>query len=193
MTSDQRLRESLGRELYGVAVRRGPFRLRSGEYTTEYFDKYLIEADPKLLLRVCQNLRKLVPHEAEVIAGLELGGLPIATILSQITGLSLRFVRKHAKEYGTGKLSEGGSIRGKQVVVIDDGVTAGGAVIQAIKALRAEGAIVNDVVCVLELGSGGVSPLKQFDVKIHRLFSMEELKTFASNAEAGEVRILNFE
>jgi orotate phosphoribosyltransferase len=121
-------------------------------------------------------LRKLIPANTEVIAGLELGGLPIATVLSQITGLSLRFVRKHAKEYGTGKLSEGGTVRGKQLVIVEDVVTSGGAVIQAIKALRAEGAIVQDVICVVQLVKNGETPLNGFGVDLHRLFSMEELK-----------------
>jgi orotate phosphoribosyltransferase len=180
MTSDQRFRESLARDLYNAAVRKGPFRLRSGEFTTEYFDKYLIEADPKLLLRVCQNLRKILPSKAEILAGMELGGLPIATVLSQITGLPARFVRKHAKEYGTGKLSEGGSVRGRHVVIIEDVLTSGGAVIQAVKALRGAGAIVQNVVCVLEHECGGEATLNEFGMELRRLFSMQELKESAA-------------
>jgi orotate phosphoribosyltransferase len=183
MTSEQRFRESLARDLYRTAVRTGAFRLRSGEFTTEYFDKYLIEADPILLLRVCQNLKKILPAKAEILAGMELGGLPLATVLSQITGLPLRLVRKHAKEYGTGKLSEGGSVTDKEIVIIEDVVTSGGAIIQAVKALRGAGAIVQHVVCVLEHECGGDSTLKEFGVQLTRLFSMRELKEFATTNE----------
>jgi orotate phosphoribosyltransferase len=183
MRSEQRSRERLAQELYEVAICRGPFRLRSGEFTTEYFDKYLFEADPRLLSRVCEELRVFIPDNAEMIAGLELGGMPIATVLSQITRLPLRFVRKHAKEYGTAKLFEGGPIRGKRLIIVEDVVTSGAAVIHAVKALRGEGAIVQDVLCVLEHECGGPATLKQFGLRLHRLFSMDELRHFAKVRE----------
>ena len=183
MRSEQRSRERLAQELYEVAICRGPIRLRSGEFTTEYFDKYLFEADPRLLSRICEELRVFVPENTDIIAGLELGGMPIATVLSQITRLPLRLVRKHAKGYGTAKIFEGGPIRGKRLIIVEDVVTSGGAVIHAVKALRGEGAIVQDVLCVLEHECGGPATLKQFGLRLHRLFSMDELRRFTKVRE----------
>src|SRR5215831_4221497 len=159
MRSEQRSRERLAQELYEVAICRGPFRLRSGEFTTEYFDKYLFEADPRLLLRICEELRVFVPENTDIIAGLELGGMPIATVLSQITRLPLRLVRKHAKGYGTAKIFEGGPIRGKRLIIVED------------------------VLCVLEHECGGPATLKQFGLRLHRLFSMDELRRFTKVRE----------
>jgi orotate phosphoribosyltransferase len=183
MRSEQRSRERLAQELYEVAICRGPFRLRSGEFTTEYFDKYLFEADPRLLSRICEELRVFVPENTDIIAGLELGGMPIATVLSQITRLPLRLVRKHAKGYGTAKIFEGGPIRGKRLIIVEDCVTSGAAVIHAVKALRGEGAIIQDVLCVLEHECGGPATLRQFGLRLHRLFSMDELRHFAKVRE----------
>ena len=91
----------------------GEFVLRSGVTSTEYFDKYRFEADPALLRDIAAALVPLVPDGTEVLAGLELGGVPIATVLSQLTGIPAAFVRKEAKTYGTCQLAEGGDRRGQ--------------------------------------------------------------------------------
>ena len=83
----------------------GSFRLRSGQTSSEYFDKYLFESDPVLLRTIAEALAPLVPHGVDALAGLELGGVPIATMLSQVTGIPARFVRKEAKTYGTCRLA----------------------------------------------------------------------------------------
>lgn len=58
-----------------------------------------------------------------MLAGIEMGGIPLATVMSQLTGLPTVFVRKHAKEYGTSKVAEGGPVHGRRVVPIEDVVT----------------------------------------------------------------------
>lgn len=75
----------------------GDFRLRSGTTATTYFDKYLFEADPAILRAVAEKLSQLVPADTDVLAGLELGGVPVVTALSLATGVPAAFVRKVAK------------------------------------------------------------------------------------------------
>ena len=84
----------------------------------------------------------LIPEGTEVLAGLEMGGIPIATALSLRTGLPAAFVRKEAKQYGTARLAEGAPIEGKRVTVVEDVVTTGGQVVISTNDLRALGAIV---------------------------------------------------
>src|SRR5258706_14010685 len=79
----------------------GRFVLRSGMVSDTYFDKYQFESEPQLLLSIATELARLVPAGTEVLAGLEMGGVPIVTLLSQVTGLPAAFVRKEPKEYGT--------------------------------------------------------------------------------------------
>src|SRR5688572_15563852 len=97
-------RNELARRIYAASHLTGEFRLRSGATSREYFDKYRFESDPKLLLAIAEAMAELVPPGVELLAGLEMGGIPLATMLSQVTALPALFVRKKAKEYGTSKL-----------------------------------------------------------------------------------------
>ena len=90
----------------------GEFTLRSGQVSSEYFDKYLFETDPDLLARVAAQMEGLLPSDVDLIGGLEMGGIPLVTALSARTGLPALFVRKQAKEYGTCKLAEGPDVAG---------------------------------------------------------------------------------
>lgn len=105
---------SLARKIFEVSHLTGEFRLRSGSLSSEYFDKYQFEADPEILRDIVVQLKELVPSQVDRLAGLELGGVPLVTLLSQVTGVPALFVRKKAKEYGTCRLAEGGAIRGEK-------------------------------------------------------------------------------
>jgi orotate phosphoribosyltransferase len=128
----------------------GEFTLRSGQRSDTYFDKYRFEADPALLRRVAQALAPRVPPDAEVLAGLELGGIPVVTILSALTALPAAFVRKAAKPYGTARLAEGAEVAGRRVAVVEDVISTGGQVVRSVADLRAAGALVTDVLCVID-------------------------------------------
>jgi len=169
-------RTALARRIYATAHITGEFILRSGAKSNEYFDKYLFEADPKLLKDIAEALVPLVPPGIDALAGLEMGGIPIATMLSQFTGLPVLFVRKQAKEYGTCKIAEGGQVRGRKLLIVEDVVTSGGAILDAAKALVAEGALLDQVVCVIDRESSGPANLAQVKLSLKPLFTMSELK-----------------
>jgi orotate phosphoribosyltransferase len=169
-------RANLARRVYDAAHITGTFRLRSGAVSDQYFDKYLFEADPGLLLDLVGAMAAAVPAETDALAGLELGGVPLATMLSQVTGLPCRFVRKKAKEYGTEKLAEGGTIAGQRLCVIEDVVTSGGQIIESCAALRAEGAEILGVLCVIDREAGGAENLAAEDLTLTPLFTMSELE-----------------
>lgn len=116
---------SLPEAVRAVASLKGEFRLRSGRISSTYFDKYRFEADPVLLRRVAAAMIPLLPQGSEVLAGLELGGVPIATAMSLATGLPAAFVRKQAKDYGTCLAVEGSDVVGKRVVLVEDIITTG--------------------------------------------------------------------
>ena len=158
----------------------GEFVLRSGVTSNEYFDKYLFEADPVLLRAICEQLAPMVPAGTDALAGLELGGVPIATVLSQLTGIPAYFVRKEAKTYGTCRLAEGGDIDGKRIAVVEDVVTSGGQVIASCGDLRERGAVVEHALCVIDRESGGPAGLADIGVTLHPLFTMTELNATAS-------------
>jgi orotate phosphoribosyltransferase len=172
-------RDGLARTIYERTHLTGEFRLRSGAVSTEYFDKYLFESDPELLRVIGTALVPLLPPDADALAGLELGGVPLATMLSQLTRLPAMFVRKQAKEYGTRRLAEGGEVQGRRLTVVEDVVTSGGQVVASCTDLRERGAIVEHAVCVIDRESGGAKNLADIDVELRALFTMSELERAA--------------
>jgi len=166
---------ALARRVYDICHLTGSFRLRSGQLSDEYFDKYLFEADPVLLRGVAAAMVALVP-DCDVLAGMEMGGIPIATVMSQLTGLPVVFVRKVAKEYGTCKAAEGGPVRGRRVVVIEDVVTTGGALLDSCAGLRTEGALVDTVVCAIDREQGGAASLLTEGLTLRAAVTRTELE-----------------
>ena len=174
MTADS----ELARDIYRRSHLTGEFTLRSGVVANEYFDKYLFESDPLMLRRVVEALAPLVPEQGiDALAGLETGGIPLATMLSQVTGVPTLFVRKEAKTYGTCRLAEGGEVAGRRLLIVEDVVTSGGAVLDAVGELRDRGATVERTVCVIDRESGGRKNLAEQGVELKALFTMSELKT----------------
>jgi orotate phosphoribosyltransferase len=168
-------RIQLARDIDARCRLHGSFVLRSGQVAAEYFDKYLFEADPVLLRRVAEQMTGLVPPDAQVLGGLELGGVPIAVMLSQLIGLPTLFVRKHAKEYGTRKLAEGHNPAGQHVVLVEDVITTGGAVLAAASALRQLGATVSTVVCAIDRSPPGQSVLPAAGVAVRAVLTKADL------------------
>lgn len=153
----------------------GEFTVRSGQITSTYFDKYLFEADPELLTAIAAHLAELVPRSTDLLAGLELGGVPVATALSLATGLPVCFVRKKAKGYGTARLAEGADVNDRQVLIIEDVITTGGQVATSGRQLRQLGARIDTVLCVIDRSGGDHSLLGAVDISVTPLFTADEL------------------
>jgi orotate phosphoribosyltransferase len=168
-------RSALAAAIRRSAYVRGTFRLRSGKTATEYFDKYRFESDPVLLRAVAEALMPLIPKSTEVLGGLELGGVPLATILSQLSNLPVVFVRKQAKEYGTAQLAEGAEVKGRRIAVIEDVLTTGGQVLESVAALRTLGASISDVICVIDRDAGANKALSVAQLTLHSLFRYRDL------------------
>jgi len=170
----------LARDIDATCRLTGEFTLRSGQVAGEYFDKYLFEAQPALLARVVDQMVPLVPDGTEMLGGLELGGVPLATILSARTGMPGLFVRKRAKEYGTCKLAEGGDVAGRRVTLVEDVITTGGAVRDATNALRAQGAVVETVICAIDRSPDGGNPLADVGLEVRSVLTkalLDEVRT----------------
>lgn len=154
---------------------RGTFTLRSGRVADFYFDKYLFEGDPQLLRALVALAVPLIPPGTEVLAGLELGGVPIATALSLETGLEAVFVRKAPKSYGTAKVAEGGEIAGRRLLIVEDVVTTGGQVVASAADLRNLGGLVDDVLCAIDRSGGDHGQLDAAGLALKSVFTEAEL------------------
>ncbi len=110
------------------ALTRGDYVLSGGARSDYYIDKFRLFSDPHVLRRIA---RLFVPIISEVspdlIAGTELGGVIIATAVSQLSGISMIAVRKQPKGFGAfpGEYVEGAYDPGQRVLLVEDVVTTG--------------------------------------------------------------------
>jgi orotate phosphoribosyltransferase len=167
--------DALADQINAIARLTGTFTLRSGQIATEYFDKYRFEAEPALLAEIAAAMAPMIPAGTEVLAGLEMGGIPIATALSLHTGIPAAFVRKEAKTYGTAQLAEGSPVVGKRVTVVEDVITTGGQVVLSTSDLRDLGAIVEHVLCVIDRSPDHGAALTASGLQMHALLTRAQL------------------
>jgi orotate phosphoribosyltransferase len=167
---------TLAARVFAASHLTGTFVLRSGRTADHYFDKYRFESDPALLAEIVSALEPLVPAGTEGLAGLELGGVPLATMLSAATGLPAYFVRKEPKKYGTEQVCEGGDVAGRRLLIVEDVVTTGGQIVLSAQDLRAEGALVDSALCVIDREGGGGDVVAAEGITLHALFTMRDLE-----------------
>jgi orotate phosphoribosyltransferase len=167
----------MARRIRELSLLTGQFTLRSGAVSTIYWDKYRFESDPTLLRAIGEAMRSILPNQLDRLAGLELGGVPLATALSLDTGIPCLYVRKAAKTYGTCNLVEGGFRPGEVAVVVEDVITSGGQVVMSVEQMRKSGLIVNDVVCVIDREQGGRVALEGIGCSMSSVFAMAELES----------------
>jgi orotate phosphoribosyltransferase len=118
--------------------------------TRDHFDTYRLASSPTLLRALAELMATLLPPHTEVLGGLELGGLPIAAVLSQVTGLPGVLVRARRRPYGSQRFVEGVDCTGRMVVLVDDAVSSGHQLRNSVAALRQLGATVTTVLCAID-------------------------------------------
>ncbi|WP_406361607.1 orotate phosphoribosyltransferase [Streptomyces sp. NBC_01579] len=133
-----------------------------------------------LLDEIAQRMAPLVPSGTEVLAGLEMGGIPVVTALGRHTGLPCAFVRKQAKLYGTCRFAEGAEVVGRRVLVVEDVVTSGGQIVLSTADLRGLGAQVHEALCVIDREQGGVDALRAQDIRLLSLLTAGDLRAAAA-------------
>ena len=154
----------------------GHFVLRSGLTSDTYFDKYQFESDPALLRAIAEAMAPFIPPGTQVLAGLEMGGIPIVTMLSQVTNIPAAFIRKEPKAYGTCRYAEGASLQGKRFILVEDVVSSGGAIIDALAKLKTDGMVPDLALCVIDRQTGGTEALQAVDLALKALFTFEAIE-----------------
>ncbi|MFA9426221.1 orotate phosphoribosyltransferase [Natronorubrum sp. A-ect3] len=156
------------------AVQFGEFELSHGGTSEYYVDKYLFETDPGCLEAIADAFAERVTPE-DKLGGVALGGVPLAAATSVAAGVPYVIARKQRKEYGTANLVEGRLEEGEEVVVLEDIVTTGTSLVDAIEALRDAGATVNRALVVVDRQEGGRENVEAADVEMEALVTAEEL------------------
>jgi len=173
--TDAELRQAL----VEAAYLEGDFVLRSGRRSRYYLDKYRFETRPDLLAPLGERIAALVrehePHAVRLAAPV-LGGVVLAAAASLAGGLPFLMVRDRAKGHGTANRIEGPFEPGERVCFVEDVVTSGGALLEAVAAAREAGLVVRAAVCVVDREEGGLDALARHAVRLRPLFRASELR-----------------
>ncbi len=163
--------KQLGKKIYESSYIEGNFKLSSGRRSTYIFDKYAFETRPKILEEIAKKMAKMVSDSITKIAGMELGGVPLATALSLKTDLPFIIIRKGKKGYGTDRLIEGDLNDNDKVVIVEDIATTGTQALLAAKIIEKTGATVLKILCVVDREEGAREMIESKGYKFESLFT----------------------
>lgn len=161
-------------------------KLVSGRSTNFYFNMKpsMLDAEGAHLIATL-ILDSLKGARVDLVGGLEMGAVPLATavaVASHARGQPLQafFVRKQAKEHGARKLVEGlapqETLQGKRVVILEDVTTTGGSSLKAIEAVRAEGAVIERVITVVDRLEGAADTFKAAGIPFEALLTAADFR-----------------
>ena len=170
--------DALGSALIEHALLEGDFVLRSGKRSSWYLDKYRFETQPELLRSIGERLASVVEAvepDAARLAGPALGAVALAASASMAYGLPFIIVRGETKDHGTANRIEGPFEPGELVCLVEDVVTSGGALGEAVEALRSRGLVVRNALCVVDREEGGADALARLGVRLRPLYRAAEL------------------
>ncbi|PHQ80892.1 MAG: orotate phosphoribosyltransferase [Phycisphaera sp.] len=175
-------RDEIARQMAELSLLRGTFTLRSGRTSSYYLDKYLFSTRPEVLGPIAQLLAEAIwrveketGETADRLAGAELGGIPLVTAASLVTGKSCVFIRNQKKDYGTAKQLEGKLEAGDRVIVIEDVATTAGQTIEACRTLESLGANVLAAIVVIDRQEGAAENMAKAGYRMERLFTKADL------------------
>ena len=163
-----------------------PVTFKSGIKSPVYVDNRKFPFYPEEWKKVIAGFKDLAEKNKinfDVIAGVEAAGIPHSAALGFYLEKPSIFVRKEAKDHGTKKRIEGGDIKNKKVVLIEDLVSTGISSLSVVEALRNEGAVVQDVMVIVTYGfkesedafdksNVRISALTSFPVILEEAFAM---------------------
>jgi orotate phosphoribosyltransferase len=156
------------------AIQFGRFVLTSGAVSDYYIDIKKASTNPKILKKISKAMAEFT-EGYDLLAGLELGAVPLVVALSLETNIPYVIIRKEKREHGTSNEIEGGAVKGKRVLVIEDVTTSGGSVIKTINVIRDNHGIVDEVLVVVDRESGAEEKLQNLDICFIPLLSVSDI------------------
>ncbi len=169
-------RTELAHAIRDAAYLEGDFVLSSGKRSKYYLDKWRFETDPRLLREIASAMVALLPSPLpHRIAGVELGGVPLATALSLETGIPSLIVRRQAKDYGTAREVEGVWQVGETVVLVEDVLTTAGQAVAAARKLVEAGLRMARILYVIDREEGAEANIRAAGFEPAPLFRKSEL------------------
>ena len=154
------------------AVEFGDFTLASGAKSKYYVDVKTAIMKPELLSAIAREVAD--KYTFDVIAGVAVGGVPLATAVSLASNKPCAVIRSSAKDHGKSDLIIG-DVKGKHVLLIEDVTTSGGSSKYGVDELKKAGAVIDEVVTVVDREGGAQALLAADGVKLSSLVRASEL------------------
>lgn len=160
---------------------KGRYKLASGAWSDYYLDMKPSTFDPEGAALIAEIVFGMLRDDPDVdaIGGLELGAVPI---ISNVVARSWPdrpikgfVVRKEKKGHGTDKKVDGNFTPNTTVVLFDDVTTLGGSVMQAVQAVRAQGATVKKIITIVDRLEGAEANLRREDIGLVPIFTTRDL------------------
>lgn len=169
--------ETLALTLHEIgAVKLGNFRLHSGRLSPIYIDLRLLVSFPHAMRQVAAAYRHLLDGISfDLLAAYPYAALPIGVAISLQMDRPLIYPRKEAKAHGTGRQVEGRWEAGQTAVVVEDLITSGDSILQAVAALKDEGLRVRDAVVLIDREQGGRENLEEQGYRLHAVMTLDRL------------------
>ena len=168
-------KEALAKKIANTAVLHGDFTLRSGRKSTWYIDKYLFTTQPDILRALGERFANKIPSSTTLLAGAELGGIPLVTIAAMASGLPCIFIRNQKKKYGTSRQLEGKLSGDDNVVIVEDIATTGGQVLEAAAIIKESGATVETIIAAIDRCEGARENIESPGYQFVSLFTTQDL------------------
>jgi len=132
-----------------------PFNWASGWKSPIYCDNRVTLSYPPVRVFLKQEIAKIVEKKygkPDVIAGVATGAIAIGVLVAQELGVPFVYVRPEPKKHGRKNQIEGHLESGQNVVVIEDLISTGNSSLNAVDALKEEGAVVKGMVAIFSYG-----------------------------------------
>ncbi len=181
-TTDARAR--LADIIFARSFGRGEITLASGRKSDFYFNLKPTMLDPEGAALLAElTLEALADEQIDYVGGLEMGAVPIAGAIAQLSFLkgqpiSAIFVRKKPKDHGAKLavegLAKGETLKGRRVVVVEDVTTTGGSAMKAVEAVRDAGGEVALVFTMVDREEGADETFKAAGLPFRSLFRAAE-------------------
>ncbi|GBE17772.1 orotate phosphoribosyltransferase [archaeon BMS3Abin16] len=164
-------------EIKTRAVKRGDFTLASGRKSSYYLDLKLAYTEPSVLKAITEALREGAQGlDVDRVAGMELGAVPLAVALSLELDVPFVIIRKEKKGYGAAKRFEGEINEGENILLVEDVVTTGGSVGQAVDVIRSAGGRCSRAITVIDRLEGGEESLQKINIDLISILTIRDLE-----------------
>ena len=162
------------------ALRFGVFKLTSGKLSPYYIDLRALPSYPESFKKVMEIYETLLKNaigleKFDRISCVPTSGLLFASVLAYRVSKPILYTRKEKRTHGRERKIEGVLKPGDKIIILDDLITTGKSLIEAIEAIRTEGGIVKDAIVLIDRQEGGKENLNKKEVNLHSFMNIAKI------------------